>query len=276
MLVGFERLRIGIYNSFDDETIEPENIYTVLAKSGGPQGLNIQNLNYGTTPQYGGDQVVRIAGKGTGAVTAALTALNLPFDLVNKITGAKKINGIYQLTKDTVAPYCSIEAMSHDADGKQAFLALVKGQFGYPDRNPQTNQAQETDSTDALTFTAVTRLSDSLVYSEGYEADSEFSLTNWQGLVFPGTTAVTIPVEGVFLDKTTASVAVGSTVQLAATVLPSNATDKAITWTSSDTNKATVDATGKVTGKAAGAVTITAISHADGTKKAIANVTVTA
>lgn len=49
-----------------------------------------------------------------------------------------------------------------------------------------------------------------------------------------------------------------ATQQLTATVLPENATNKAVTWSSSDTSVATVDATGLVTPVAKGTVTITA------------------
>ena len=49
-------------------------------------------------------------------------------------------------------------------------------------------------------------------------------------------------------------------VQLTATVLPDDATDKSLTWTSSNESVATVDETGKVTGVSAGTTTITATS----------------
>ncbi|MBO4547994.1 MAG: Ig domain-containing protein [Abditibacteriota bacterium] len=66
----------------------------------------------------------------------------------------------------------------------------------------------------------------------------------------------TVAVTGVTLDKTSASVAVGKTVTLAATVSPSNATNKAVTWSSYDKSIATVDSAGKVTGVAPGTTTI--------------------
>ena len=56
------------------------------------------------------------------------------------------------------------------------------------------------------------------------------------------------------LDKSTATIAVGDTVTIKASVNP---VGTAITWTSSDTDKATV-ANGVVTGVASGSATITA------------------
>lgn len=67
--------------------------------------------------------------------------------------------------------------------------------------------------------------------------------------------------------STTKEVEAGSTLELTATVEPSTAKDKSVTWTSSDNNIATVDANGVVTGVAAGGpVTITATNAASGVK----------
>ncbi len=72
----------------------------------------------------------------------------------------------------------------------------------------------------------------------------------------------TISVTSVSLDKNTASAAVGDTVTLTATVSPSNATDRSVTWSTSDSNVATVS-NGVVKVLSAGTATIT-VTTADG------------
>lgn len=62
------------------------------------------------------------------------------------------------------------------------------------------------------------------------------------------------------------SLEVGDTAQLTATVLPDDASNKGVTWESSDTSVVTVDADGKVTAVKAGTVTITATAQ-DGSGK---------
>ena len=81
-----------------------------------------------------------------------------------------------------------------------------------------------------------------------------------------------IVVTGITLDKTTATVEEGATVALTATVTPGNATDKTVTWSTSNEAIATVSG-GVVTGVKAGEVTITAKA---GDKSATCTVTVTA
>lgn len=82
-----------------------------------------------------------------------------------------------------------------------------------------------------------------------------------------------IAVTGVSLDKTSADLKVGDIQALTATVAPSNATNTAVTWSSSNTAVATV-ADGKVTAVAKGEVIIT-VTTADGSKIATCTVTVT-
>lgn len=65
-------------------------------------------------------------------------------------------------------------------------------------------------------------------------------------------------VSGVILNKTSETISIGNTLILIATVLPSDATHKQVTWSSSNDSIASVDQTGKVTGKADGTITITA------------------
>ena len=83
--------------------------------------------------------------------------------------------------------------------------------------------------------------------------------------------AATVPVESVSLDNTNLDLREGETAQLTATVLPDNASNKNVTWESSNKSVATVDANGLVTAVSAGTATITAT--ADG-KSATCTVTV--
>ena len=71
-------------------------------------------------------------------------------------------------------------------------------------------------------------------------------------------TAGTVHPTSVTLSPSTASIEVGSTVQLTETVMPSDATDKSVSWSSSNTSVATVSNSGLVTGVSAGSATITA------------------
>lgn len=84
-----------------------------------------------------------------------------------------------------------------------------------------------------------------------------------------------VAVTGVSLNKTTTSIAVGAEETLTATVTPANATNKAVTYTSSDAAIATVTNAGKVTGVSEGEATIT-VKTTDGNKTAACIVTVTA
>ena len=79
--------------------------------------------------------------------------------------------------------------------------------------------------------------------------------------------AQTIAVESVAINKTELTLEVGSSETLTASVLPENASDTSVTWSSSDTSVAEVSALGKVTAKAIGNAVITATSVSNPTVK---------
>lgn len=81
------------------------------------------------------------------------------------------------------------------------------------------------------------------------------------------------PVESIKLNKTTASVNIGKTVKITATVTPSTAIDKKVTWSSGNSKVAKVDANGNVTGVAPGTAYIYA-SAANGVVKVSCKITV--
>jgi uncharacterized protein YjdB len=83
-----------------------------------------------------------------------------------------------------------------------------------------------------------------------------------------------VAVTGVSLDKTSFSLAVGGYETLTATVAPADATNKNVSWTSSNTAIATVSG-GAVTGVSSGSVTIT-VTTVDGGRTAACTVNVNA
>ena len=83
-----------------------------------------------------------------------------------------------------------------------------------------------------------------------------------------------VPVEGIAFTKDQVSVVEGEKVLLYVSFTPKNATDKRVTWSSSDTGVATIDSKGNVTGVKPGTATIT-VKTTDGGKTATCVVTVT-
>ncbi len=84
-----------------------------------------------------------------------------------------------------------------------------------------------------------------------------------------------VKVTSVSLNKTSLSLLQGENETLTATVLPTNASNTKVTWTTGDSRIALVSTTGKVYAVGPGTTTITATSNADATKKATCEVTVT-
>ena len=88
------------------------------------------------------------------------------------------------------------------------------------------------------------------------------------------TLTITAGVTGVSLNKNSTIIVIGTEETLEATVEPANAGNKAVTWSNSKEDVATVDENGKVTGISPGTATIT-VTTVDGKQTATCNVTVT-
>ena len=82
-----------------------------------------------------------------------------------------------------------------------------------------------------------------------------------------------IPVENVVLNQNNVTLNIGETTTLQATITPDNATNKNVTWSSEDSDIASVDDGGQVIAKEEGETTIT-VTTQDGEKTATCHVTV--
>jgi len=102
----------------------------------------------------------------------------------------------------------------------------------------------------------------------------QIPLSEIDSIMFETPVLATINVTGVSISPNTLYFAIGMSGNLTATVTPADATNPAVSWSSSHTNIATVDTEGVVTAHSAGNATITATTE-DGGHTAAATVTVT-
>ena len=112
----------------------------------------------------------------------------------------------------------------------------------------------------------VTALKDGTVTITATTKDGSFTAT-------ATVTVKTVKVTGISVNKTTVSVKEGKVSKVVATVSPSNATNKNVTWSSANSGIAKVSSTGVITGVKEGTTTIT-VKTADGNYTKTINVTV--
>lgn len=140
----------------------------------------------------------------------------------------------------------------------------------------QQDYIAERSQTWTPTYSVVNVTSDSFTINTydvntGDKIDNSFTITKKAEDKKDDTTKDNVAVKSIKLNKTKVTLAKGKKVTLKATVAPSNATDKNVTFTSSNTKVATVNAKGVVTAKKAGKATITAKA---GIKKATCKIVV--
>ncbi len=193
--------------------------------------------------------------KGVKAGTAIITVKTVDgnYTAQCKVTVVQPVTGIRITTTDVKL-----------AAGKSKALAWNI----FPDN--ATNQSVEWTSSDTSVATVdqsgvVTAKKSGLTVITATTVDGGYTSTcNF---------TVYVPVSGVAVNATSIKVPKGQTRLLSATIKPSNATNKAVSWTSSNTSIVKVNEAGQVTGVAKGSATVTC-KTADGAYKASCTVTV--
>ena len=108
------------------------------------------------------------------------------------------------------------------------------------------------------------------------EGDATITVTTDDGgftdLTDVTVSAVYVPVTGVYVNPETIDIIINEAASLTATVLPANASNQAVTWSSSDESIATVDTNGNVTAVALGTADIT-VTTEEGNYSAVTTVT---
>lgn len=166
-------------------------------------------------------------------------------------------DGFIHYNDDQQKPFCGLGfVVRYMSDNVTYFTPRIftKGLFSQVGVSAETQGEEVSFQTQELTYTIMKDDStkhDWMIVGSDYstEAEAEQAIKDFFGL--------TIAVTGVTLAPSTASIAIGATEALTATVAPSNATNQNVAYTSSDEDVATVSDAGVVTGVSAGTATIT-------------------
>lgn len=102
----------------------------------------------------------------------------------------------------------------------------------------------------------------------------QVSYNGQTGYIKADSATIFTPVTGITLSHSSASLVPGDTLSLAATILPSGATEKSVTWSSNSTSVATVSQSGVVTAVSPGTAVIKVISIDNASATASCTVTV--
>ncbi|EUJ23470.1 M6 family metalloprotease domain-containing protein [Listeria grandensis FSL F6-0971] len=94
--------------------------------------------------------------------------------------------------------------------------------------------------------------------SNGTYPNFSMKVNSKPGVAMSVTIGPAYPVTGIALNRSGVYIKKNKTFQMGATIMPSNASNKGVTWSTSNAKVATVDAKGKITGKAVGTATIKA------------------
>ena len=230
-------------------------------------GRTVQLKLDGLIPQSTSGAAWRVVDVDEGLYTYTITGTARSATLALKtITNANGFDGSYAVTLNA---YDNANAIYHEAShGNKAQRITV-------DPTSHTMHAGETKTIKATIWPAETGTGDISWTSDNTSVatvDGNGKVT----AVSVGTARITaahsgqsatcvitvapIEVKRITLDRTSLNLGLNKTRTLVATVAPSNATDKTVTWTSSDSSIATVSNTGVVRGIAYGTATITATS----------------
>lgn len=259
----------------------------ILLVDGDGQGAttaNITGLEAAGTIQYANNKAKRTT-HGAQAPQVALTMLDMPFDVLQKLKGyVSDGKGGYVLSSGK-KPHVAMLICSTGFDGENYYDAFANGELVEPGKNHGTNTASEVEYNATLTYQALAPIKDDVFlddrgnqqpYKQYASIDSGFTEAAMLKEVFGGyTDPDAVSVTSVSLDKTTLSGKVGGTGSLTATVAPTNATNKQVTFASSDTSVATIDNSGSYAFVKSGSATFTATTS-DGSKTATCSVTVSA
>ena len=220
-------------------------------------------------------RVNQISGKGFSWTVSLISEANNGYDrtgvLMLQSSSSTAVVSVSQQGK--LGVYVPVESVSLS----QQELVITEGETKQLTATVSPSNASVKDVRWKSSSTSVATVSSSGLVTAVSEGTTTITVTTEDGNK-TATCKVTvkkkvISVTGVSLDKTSILLMKGETSQLIATISPSNATNKNVSWRSSSTSIATVSSSGLITAVGGGTATIT-VTTEDGTKTATCQVEV--
>lgn len=209
------------------------------------------------------DNLPAVVVSSTGSDEITISASAIPLDTLADITGQyyDASTGMY-VEKERTPKYFAIGYQTKTTSGDVMYVWRLKGTFNIPDQTSVT----EDDGTDAngqeITFTGIStthKFTKTSSPAKAITVDTGLNLVDttnfFDAVQTPDTIQARTVTPSVEVTPATATVQVGNTVSLEASVYPTTAE---VTWSSSSEEYATVSDSGVVTGVAEGTATITA------------------
>lgn len=221
----------------------------------------------------------------TGADTVNINSSAIPLNIVADITGQyyDQATGMF-VEQERTPKYFAFGYRTQKTDGTDVLVWRNKGTFSIPSSTHNTQNNSTDANGQSLVFTGISTAAKSTKTGKPFKAvNVDTSVNPVDANTFLGTVQTpdtvqgsgTYSVIGVGVSPSSDTIEVGETLELNATVYPANASNKNVTWSSSDDSVATVTANGVVTGVAEGTATIT-VTTADGGKTDTCAITVEA
>ena len=187
------------------------------------------------------------------------------------LSGMQKSDGTYGNANSSAMVLMSLASVGVDGntdenfikDGKSVLYGIMRfalednSGFGYTNNTSLNAMATEQG------FRAL------VSYSKLRETEGAYNIYLSGSLDIPE-----IPVESIEISETEKLIYKGRTAKLTARINPSDAANKNVTWTSSNTSVAAVDTEGMITAKSEGTAVITVMAQEDNSKTAFCVITV--
>ena len=258
---------------FAEVTVDDSNNYTTGAVKElvGLSEISKQTDSSNEAHYY--DNIPAIVISSTGADTLTLNTSGIPLDVLAEITGQYYDPATGCFVEQERAPkYFALGYITEKTDGTKVFVWRLKGTFTIPEQTSQTKNAGTDANGQTMTFTGIStahKFTATGKPAKAVNVDTGVNQTVTEQTFFStvqtpdSISGETIHVTGVGVVPSILTLDVNETASLNAQVIPANATNRAVTWSSSASSVASVTATGVVKGLTAGTATITATT-ADG------------